>query len=212
MVSGFLHIKVKNIILICVIIKSIEWYIKRRVQAVGLIWNRRGGAWQGHYLSDSKVREKILGQLLEKDELRMVYIEGINEPFYYPADAECYFNSFDKNYVRFLAPLDNMLWDRELVSKLFDFDYRWEVYTPADKRKYGYYVLPVLYGTSLLARFEPEKCKKGEAFAIKNWWWEPGVVITDDMLEQLEAAIKDFATYLSVPCRDGYMEQIMSQP
>ena len=46
--------------------------------------------------------------------------------------------------VRFLAPLDNLLWDRRLVEAIFGFEYRWEVYVPAEKRKYGYYVLPVM--------------------------------------------------------------------
>ena len=41
--------------------------------------------------------------------------------------------------VEFIAPLDNMMWDRKIISELFDFDYRWEIYTPAAKRAYGSY-------------------------------------------------------------------------
>lgn len=189
-----------------------EWYIKRRIQCVGLLWNKRGGAWQGHYLSDIKIRNKVLKRLIDKDELKEIRIEGMDTPFYFPNEAECFFDNYTKKkYVKFLAPLDNLLWDREMISKLFKFDYRWEVYTPVDKRKYGYYVLPVLYGTKLVARFEPEKRKKDEPFTIKNWWWEPGVIVTDEILKQIHHSIKEFARYLSVPCNDTYTNAIMKQ-
>ena len=190
----------------------LEWYIKRRIQCVGLLWNKRGGAWQGYYLSDIKKREKVLNRLIDRDELQMVRIEGMDTPFYFPYNAECFFDSYtEKKCVKFLAPLDNMLWDREMINRIFKFDYRWEVYTPIDKRKYGYYVIPVLYGTQLVARFEPDKIKKDEPFAIKNWWWEPGVTVTDEMLRQIHNSIKDFARYLSVPCKDTYTNVIMKQ-
>jgi len=188
----------------------LEWYIKRRIKCVGMLWNKRGGAWQGHYLSDIKMREKVLNRLIAKNELKVVRIEGMDTPFYYPYEAECFFDSYtDKKYVKFLAPLDNLLWDREMINRIFKFDYRWEVYTPVDKRKYGYYVLPVLYGTQLVARFEPYKSKKDEPFTIKNWWWEPGVIVTDEMLRQIHHSIKDFARYLSVPCKDTYTNVIV---
>ena len=94
---------------------------------------------------------------------------------------------------------------------LFHFDYRWEVYTPVDKRKYGYYVLPVLCGTKLIARFEPYKSKKDQPFMIKNCWWEPGIIVTDVMLDQIHRSIKDFAKYLSVPCKDSSILCAISQ-
>ncbi|TCL57985.1 hypothetical protein EDD76_10799 [Kineothrix alysoides] len=192
--------------------KFLEWYIKRRVQSVGLLWNKRGGAWQGHFLSDMKMREEVLNYLVDIGELQMVLIEGIASPFYMACEDKKFFDvSLDKKYVKFLAPLDNMLWDREMIKKIFDFDYRWEVYTPVDKRKYGYYVLPVLYGNQLVARFEPEKHKKDEPFSIKNWWWENGVTITDELLEQTQHAIEDFARYLSVQCLGTYENAILKK-
>ncbi|HYX76587.1 MAG TPA: F0F1 ATP synthase subunit beta, partial [Gaiellaceae bacterium] len=57
--------------------------------------------------------------------------------------------------VAFLAPLDPLAWDRDLLLRLWGFDYRWEVYVPAAKRRYGYYVLPVLHGDRLVGRIEP---------------------------------------------------------
>jgi uncharacterized protein YcaQ len=189
----------------------LEWYIRRRIQSVGLLWNKRGGAWQGHYLSDKKTRENVINSLVDTKKLQEVYIEGIDTPFYFPYEAECYFAYPNKGLVKFLAPLDNMLWDREMINRIFDYNYRWEVYTPVDKRKYGYYVLPVLYGTKLIARFEPYKSEKDQPFMIKNWWWEPGIIVTDMMLDQIHRSIKNFARYLSVPCKESYTNVILKQ-
>jgi uncharacterized protein YcaQ len=96
-----------------------------------------------------------------------------------------------------VAPLDNLLWDRRLIMELFDFHYRWEVYTPVAKRRYGYYVLPVLYGDRFIARFEPGRDKTNGAFIIKKWWWEPGVTQSERMRFELSDCFKRFLTYLS---------------
>ncbi|MCL2217539.1 MAG: hypothetical protein FWB91_11055 [Defluviitaleaceae bacterium] len=55
------------------------------------------------------------------------------------------------------------------------------VYMPAAKRKYGYYVIPVLYGNRFIARFEPEK--SDSHIRIKNWWWEKGVAVSNDLID-----------------------------
>ena len=56
--------------------------------------------------------------------------------------------------VAFLAPLDPLAWDRDLLLRLWDFDYKWEVYVPAPKRRWGYYVLPMLFGDRFVGRIE----------------------------------------------------------
>ena len=103
-----------------------------------------------------------------------------------------------EDYARFLAPLDNLMWDRQMLQKLFDFEYRWEVYTPAPKRKYGYYVLPVLYNGNFVARFEPEYASKTGKFIVKNWWWEDRVEPDRKMREAIEKEMERFASFLQV--------------
>lgn len=189
----------------------LEWYITRRIQSVGLLWNRQGGGWLGHYLSDQKLRTRVLDSLCEKEVLCQVAIDGLNKQFYIAKEEVGYLNfKVDSNHVRFLAPLDNMIWDREMIHNLFDFEYRWEVYTPVVKRKYGYYVLPVLCGNRFIARFEPEKATKGQPFAIKNWWWEPEVEMTEALVDAIKGEIQNFASYLSVPYDDQVMNVILN--
>jgi uncharacterized protein len=76
--------------------------------------------------------------------------------------------------VTFLAPLDPLCWDRDLLRRLFGFDYVWEVYVPAPKRRWGYYVLPLLYGDRLVGRIEPRLERRAGTLRIVGLWWEPG--------------------------------------
>ncbi len=76
--------------------------------------------------------------------------------------------------VAFLAPLDPLAWDRDLLRSLFDFDYVWEVYVPAAKRRWGYYVLPVLFGDRLVGRIEPRIERSTGALRILGLWWQDG--------------------------------------
>lgn len=102
------------------------------------------------------------------------------------------------SYVRFIAPLDNIMWDRQMLEMLFDFTYRWEVYTPVEKRKYGYYALPVLYNDQFVARFEAESIHKSGEFIIKNWWWEPEVQPNDEMRTMIVNEIEHFTDFLQI--------------
>jgi uncharacterized protein YcaQ len=76
--------------------------------------------------------------------------------------------------VAFLAPLDPLCWDRDLLRRLFDFDYLWEVYVPEAKRRWGYYVLPILYGDQIVGRIEPRIERRAGTLRIVGLWWEPG--------------------------------------
>ena len=73
--------------------------------------------------------------------------------------------------VTFLAPLD-IVSARGRAKKLFDFEYTWEVYTPVHKRRWGYYVLPILYGDQLVARLDPKLDRTTMTLEIKGFWYE----------------------------------------
>ena len=111
-----------------------------------------------------------------------------------PQMAEC--SQEGMKGVSFIAPLDNLIWDRKLIAQLFDFEYTWEVYKPSTMRQYGYYVLPVLYGDRFIARFEPRLNKKANVLEVLNWWWEPDVTADKDMVQAIKRAAGDFMSYL----------------
>jgi len=76
--------------------------------------------------------------------------------------------------VTFLAPLDPLAWDRDLLVSLFGFDYLWEVYVPAAKRRWGYYVLPLLFGDRFVGRIEPRIERRERSVRILGLAWEDG--------------------------------------
>jgi uncharacterized protein YcaQ len=184
-----------------------DWYVKRRIACIGAICDKRGGAWQGHYLSDNTIRKAALKRLVDRGEIEQFSVEGMKEFFYIKSDDIELLNlGENEETTKFIAPLDNILWDRNMVEKIFNFEYRWEVYTPVDKRKYGYYVIPVLYGNEFVARFEPNSFSEEKCFSIKNWWWEPSAIKTDKMLSSIEEAMFDFAKFLGTTCSPTNME------
>lgn len=74
--------------------------------------------------------------------------------------------------VTFLAALDPFVWDRDLLRSLYDFDYVWEVYVPEHKRRWGYYVLPILFGDRLVGRIEPRIDRASGTVRVLGLWWE----------------------------------------
>ena len=186
-----------------------KWYIKRRIGAVGLVWNKNGGAWLGFYVSDQALRTQVIRGLVDGGELLEYHVEGSKESFYIrKEDAGLVGRSAGNAVAQFIAPLDNLIWDRGMMEELFHFSYTWEVYTPVVKRKYGYYVLPVLYKNRFVARFEPEPNKGKGPLRIKNWWWEDGVTVTDEMLWAIRDAFCRFSAYLGVEMmEDSYWKE-----
>jgi hypothetical protein len=92
----------------------------------------------------------------------------------------------------FIAPLDPLVWDRDLLRKLFAFDYLWEVYVPEAKRKWGYYVLPILYGDRFVGRIEPRIERKAGVLDVVGLWWERGFdpLAADGFVEAFAAALE----------------------
>ena len=97
--------------------------------------------------------------------------------------------------LEFLVPLDPMLWDRKLVEAIWDYQYSWEIYTPAEKRKFGYYVLPMLYGEKMAGRIEASADRKAETLVIKNIWYESGIRQTKKLNAAIDAAFRRLAKF-----------------
>jgi uncharacterized protein YcaQ len=102
--------------------------------------------------------------------------------------------------VAFLAPLDPLVWDRGLLRSLWDFDYIWEVYVPAAKRRWGYYVLPILAGDRLVGRIEPRIDRASGTLRILDLWWEDTIepLAETGLVEGLVDAISAHARFAGV--------------
>jgi uncharacterized protein YcaQ len=91
--------------------------------------------------------------------------------------------------VRFLPPLDNLLWRRERIADIFDFDYKWEMYMPAAKRKGGPYTMPMLRGTDLVGRLDAHLDRASSTLVVDALRYEPGVKATKELEAQVEEEI-----------------------
>ena len=79
----------------------------------------------------------------------------------------------------FLSPFDRLIHDRDRAEALWDFFYRLEMYVPAAKREYGYYVLPILHGDRIVGRIEPVFDRREKVLSVKGLWWQPGETPVD---------------------------------
>jgi len=177
-----------------------DWHAYRRLGGMGLAQLSATEAWLGIQFMKTPERKAALERLLKKKLILQVEIEDLPGKTFFmrKKDLPTLESSQPavKNQVSFLAPLDNLLWDRKLISMIFGFDYVWEIYKKPHQRQFGHYTLPVLYGDRFIARFDPVMDRKKGILIIKNWWWEEGIKSGRDMQKALSDALKAFMIYL----------------
>jgi len=168
----------------------------RRVRSVGLLPSR--GSADAWGMLPGVRRHKIPAQLVEEGALCELHVDGVRQPYYAAADAAERLATAERSEVpgrvRFLAPLDPLLWARESLRALWDFDYVWEVYKPAEQRRYGYYVLPVLAGTRFVARFDGRFDRRAGTLHVLSYHEEAqGMPLSHPAMH---AAFQRFLVYL----------------
>ncbi len=101
----------------------------------------------------------------------------------------------DERRAHILPPLDPLVHDRDRLEALWGFAYRWEVYVPVAKRKYGPYTLPVLWGDQFIARLDPSLDRKGSVMHIRALWFESDAPDDPALYTDLAAEIGRFAAF-----------------
>jgi len=98
-----------------------------------------------------------------------------------------------------LSPFDPVVWDRARALELFGFDYKIEVYTPAARRRYGYYSLPILHDGDLVGRLDAKAHRKEGLFEVKAVHLEPGVPVSEELVASLAGALRECAAWHGTP-------------
>ncbi|MFK7855757.1 MAG: winged helix-turn-helix domain-containing protein [Granulosicoccus sp.] len=116
----------------------------------------------------------------QKQSLLEVEVESANgqcTQAYAPMTIESELQALEKpsRRVRIVNPFDPVVRDRDRLARLFGFEYRIEIYTPASKRRYGYYVYPILEGDRFIGRIDVRADRKEDLLKTTAWWLEPGV-------------------------------------
>jgi hypothetical protein len=151
-----------------------------RYRATGMTMPSNGTQSEVMYSAGSSAeRVRRTARLVEDGLLLPVDVEGMKGTRYILAEEEPILDATADPgsitpSVSFLAPLDPLTWDRKgLLRGLFGFDYLWEVYVPEAKRRWGYYVLPILFGDRFIGRIEPRLDRKTGVLTILGIWFEP---------------------------------------
>ena len=192
-----------------------KWHVLRRIGALGLAHPNAGEQWGGMIGVKSPQRKNIIENLVSDGMVVEVEIEELpGEIFFTRVRDVDLLDNVSKSRAgaraAFIAPLDNLLWDRKTLLRLFDFSYMWEVYKPVKDREFGYYVLPVLYGDRFIGRIDPGFDKKSRVLTINNWWWEKDFQPSDKTDRALSQCLTGFLGYLDA--RDlKYSKQLLKK-
>lgn len=184
------------------------WRVLRRIGAIGLLWDKNSTALLGININ-AETRKKILLRLTNEGKICPVMVEGLKTAFYYLSSDDSLMRhvlegSADiKPRMSFLAPLDPLMWDKALILALWDYQYSWEIYAPAVKRKYGYYTLPILFGEQFVGRIEAIPDRKNKILCVKGLWWEQGIRKTKKLDAALQRTLKVFSKFNDCDCFTG---------
>ena len=124
---------------------------------------------------------------MEDGQLLLVQVQGWDKPAYLHPQARV---PRRVAACAFLSPFDPVCWNRERSERLFGFHYRIEIYTPGPKRIYGYYVLPILWGDSLVGRLDLKADRHNRTLLVQGSFAEPGVpieLLAPDVVRELQS-------------------------
>ena len=183
-----------------------RWSLLQRVDSVGLMSplsgmpfslslslsrTRADAAAAGpHWSTLDRLRKSdLLDELLDEGLLEQAQITGVPRTYLVPRGFAARLPHLETlefdDRVRLLAPLDPLLWDRDLVERVFGFKYTWEVYKKPHQRQWGYYVTPMLYKGTLFGRIE--LVRRASQLDVPNLWLEPQHIGSTSKLPPIQA-------------------------
>jgi len=161
--------------------------------------------WTGDYFRTDKRETAALVRLLGDEGLLLkVRVEGWEEEAYLHPDNMALVEAVLSGKRRpvlttLLSPFDPLVWDRLRAREMFSFDYRLECYTPAPKRRYGYFTLPILRRGALVGRLDAKAHRKEKRFEVKALYLEPSVEGGEEVASDIAASLLECARWHQTP-------------
>jgi uncharacterized protein YcaQ len=175
--------------------------VLKAVRALGITTAR----WVADYFRTRKQEaSRLVAALADEAALQRVEVAGWeSEAYIHPDNAglaeAAAAGALQPKLTTLLSPFDPLIWDRARTRAVFGFDYTIECYTPAPKRRYGYFTLPILRRGALVGRLDPKAHRKEGRFEVKALHLEPGVAITDELVADIAGALRDCAAWHRTP-------------
>ncbi|MGN5098915.1 winged helix-turn-helix domain-containing protein [Aeromonas veronii] len=175
--------------------------VRASCRALGLV---KTGWVADYYRLRRGKYDALLHQLADEGELLPIRVEGGQHGAFVHASladelARAQAGTLKATHTTILSPFDPLVWDRKRASELFNFDYRIECYTPAPKRQYGYFVLPLLHRGKLVGRMDAKAHRQQGIFEIKSLYLEAGVRVTRTLAQDLAKALQKLADWHQTP-------------
>lgn len=175
--------------------------VRASCRALGLV---KTGWVADYYRLRRGKYDALLHQLADEGELLPVRVEGWQHGAFVHASladelAQAQAGTLKATHSAVLSPFDPLVWDRKRASELFGFDYRIECYTPAPKRQYGYFVLPLLRRGKLVGRLDAKAHRKEGLFEVKSLYLEEGVKVSASLAQDLAKALQKLADWHQTP-------------
>jgi pimeloyl-ACP methyl ester carboxylesterase len=164
--------------------------------------------WVADYFRTSqRDTAPLLPALASEGALIEATVEGWQTPAYIHPDnlalaEEARAGTLIPELTTLLSPFDPLVWDRARALAMFGFDYRIECYTPAPKRRYGYFTLPILRRGQLIGRLDPKAHRQEGRLEIKALHLEPGIPVTSELVADIAGTLREFADWHATPTVD----------
>lgn len=144
--------------------------------------------------------KKTLARLQEDSKVQRVVVRGLEGERFVHAEDNSRLDPMGsagwKPKVTLLSPFDNLICDRARTKRIFDFDYKAEIYVPGNKRKFGYYVMPILCGERMVGRIDPRMDRKAGKLVVNSVHAEPGAPRDPGTSRQIGEAIESLGEFL----------------
>lgn len=145
----------------------------------------------------ASLRKRILKRALRRRRIVEVRVKGHRGSFYTtPADFEALASVPEPTGTHLICPFDSLFWQRKRAQQLLDFDYRIEIYTPASKRQFGYYVLPILHDGRMVGRLDPRHDRDRAVLRVDAIHLEPGFQADPDFDHGLSRALDSLREFV----------------
>jgi uncharacterized protein YcaQ len=172
----------------------------RSIQALGIVTARR----VPDYYRLPKQSAALVPELAREGVVFAVQVDGWKEPGYVHTENRELFENAAAGELRFplttfLSPFDPLIWDRARAKQVFDFEYSLECYTPAPKRKFGYYVLPILRRGRLVGRMDAKAVRADEVFEVRRLALEENARYGAALVSDIAAALREIAEWHGTP-------------